>query len=68
MILSEMTDEELEQKILKLLEAGKMKVRTVSRSFDANKKLVDEAIAKLAKEDRIEYLYLDTSYVQLKGK
>jgi len=68
MALSEMSSDEIEQKILKHLESGKVKVRAVSKSIDADKKLVDRAIAKLAKEDRIEYLYLDTSYVQLKGK
>lgn len=62
-----MTSDEIEQKVLKHLEAGKMKVRAVSASINADKKLVYKAIAKLAEEDRIEYLYLDTSYVQLKG-
>jgi len=66
--MSEITSDEIEQKVLKHLEAGKMKVRAVSKSINADKKLVYKAIAKLAKEDRIEYLYLDTSYVQLKGK
>ena len=65
--MSEMTSEELEQKILKHLESGKVKVRAVSKSISADKKLVYQAIAKLAKEDKIEYLYLDTSYLQLKG-
>ena len=69
MILSETTSDELEQKILKYLgTVTKVKARAVHTAIGEDKKPVDGAIGKLAKEDRIEYLYLDTSYVQLKGK
>ena len=67
--MSPMTNEEIEQRVLKMLESGQMKCRTVAKSIEgAEKKVVDEVIAKLAKEDKIEYIYLDTSYVRLKGK
>ena len=61
--------EELEQKILKHLSTVSMiKARAVHKAINEDKKLVDQAVGKLAKEDKIEYLYLDTSYVKLKGK
>ena len=67
--MSEMTSDELEQKILKYLDTvTKVKARTVHTAIAEDKKLVDQAIGKLAREDKIEYLYLDTSYVKLKGK
>lgn len=66
--MNDMTDEQIEKKIVELLSGGKMKVKAVSKSIEAEKKKVDEVIVKMAKDDKIEYLYLDTSYVQLKGK
>ena len=44
------------------------KNRNVAKAINVEKKLVDKAISKLAKEDKIEYLYLGTSFVKLKGK
>jgi len=68
-ILADTVSDELEQKILKYLETVSMvKVRAVHKSINEDKKLVDQAIGKLAKEDKIEYLYLDTSYVKLKER
>ena len=69
MILSEMVSDELEQKILNYLDTvTKVKARAVHTAIGENKKLVDQAIGNLAKKDKIEYLYLETSYVKLKGK
>lgn len=69
MIMSELTGEELEQKILKYLATVEMtKNRNVARAIGVEKSLVDKAIGKLAKEDKIEYLYLGTSFIKLKGK
>ena len=69
MILTETAGDELEQKILKYLGTVSMvKVRAVHKSISEDKKLVDQAIGKLAREDKVEYLYLETSYVKLKGK
>ena len=68
-IVSELSSEELEQKILKYLSTVEMtKNRNVAKAINVEKKLVDKAISKLAKEDKIEYLYLGTSFVKLKGK
>jgi len=64
-----MASEELEQKILKYLETvTQSKARAVHKAINEDKKAVDEAIGNLAKADKVEYLYLDTSYVKLKGK
>ena len=67
--MSEITGDELEQKILKYLgTVTQVKVRAVHTSIDEDKKLVDKALANLAKKDLVEYLYLGTSYIKLKGK
>ena len=69
MKLNELSGEELEQKILKYLSTVDMtKNRNVAKAIGVEKNLVDKAISKLAKEDKVEYLYLGTSYVKLKGK
>ena len=69
MRLNELSSEELEQKILKYLSTVNMtKNRNVAKAISVEKRLVDKAISKLAKEDKIEYLYLGTSFVKLKGK
>ena len=61
--------EELKQKVLDYLgTVTKAKNREVARALGEEKALVDKAIAALSKEDKIEYLYLGTSYVKLKGK
>ena len=46
----------------------KLKKRNVEKALDVDKRLVDKAIGNLAKEDKVEYLYLGTSFVKLKGK
>ncbi|MDP2917763.1 MAG: hypothetical protein Q8O16_07550 [Dehalococcoidia bacterium] len=64
-----MTDTELEQKILKYLSTVNMaKNKSVATAVGVEKSIVDKAISKLAKEDKIEYVYLGTSYVKLKGQ
>ena len=69
MILSEMTSDELEQKILEYLgTVTRVKQRAVHDAIGEDKKLVDKAIGKLASEGKVEYLYLETSYVKLAGK
>jgi hypothetical protein len=65
--MTELTTEEIEEKILKHLGTVRhIKVRSVFKVIGVEKKRVDQVIAKLAKEDKVEYLYLDTSYVKLK--
>jgi len=67
--MNELSNEELEQKILKYLATVDMsKNKNVAKAVGVEKSLVDKAIGKLAKEDKIEYLYLGTSFVKLKGK
>ena len=61
--------EELKQKVLDYLEmVTKAKNRDVAKALEEDKGLVDKAIAALSKEDKIEYIYLGTSFVKLKGK
>ena len=65
----ELSEADIEQKVLQYLATVDMaKNRTVAKAIDVEKSLVDKAISKLAKEDKIEYLYLGTSYIKLKGK
>jgi len=67
--LAELTGEEIEQKVLQYLATVDMtKNRNVAKAIGVEKSLVDRAISKLAKEDKVEYLYLGTSFVKLKGK
>jgi len=67
-----MTDgapEELKQKVLEYLgTVSKAKNRDVANAIGVPKHDVDKAINELANEDKIEFLYLGTSYVTLKGK
>jgi Mn-dependent DtxR family transcriptional regulator len=65
--MTEGVSEELKEKVLKYLgTVSKAKNRDVARAVEIDKSLVDKAIAELAKEDKIEYIYLGTSYIQLK--
>jgi len=65
--MTEGVSEELKEKVLKYLgTVSKAKNRDVARAIEVEKALVDKAIAALAKEDKIEYIYLGTSYIQLK--
>jgi Mn-dependent DtxR family transcriptional regulator len=65
--MTEGVTEELKEKVLQYLgTVSKAKNRDVARAIEVDKALVDKAISELAKEDKIQYLYLGTSYVQLK--
>ena len=67
--MSEITSDELKQKILKYLDTvTRVKVRAVHTAIGEDKKLVDKAMGKLASEGKVEYLYLEASYVKLAGK
>jgi predicted HTH transcriptional regulator len=67
--MAELTSEEVEKKVLDYLATVDMtKNRNVATCLGIEKALVDKAISSLAKADKIEYLYLGTSYVKLKGK
>jgi len=61
--------DEVEQKVLHYLgTVNQVKARAVAKAINVEKQLVNKAISKLAQDDKIEYLYLDTTYVKLKGK
>jgi Mn-dependent DtxR family transcriptional regulator len=65
--MTEGVTEELKEKVLKYLgTVSKARNRDVARAIEVDKALVDKAISELAKEDKIEYIYLGTSYIQLK--
>ncbi len=67
--MAEEISEELKQKVVQYLETvSKSKNREVARAIGEDKALVDKAIAALAKEDKIEYIYLGASFIKLKGK
>jgi Mn-dependent DtxR family transcriptional regulator len=65
--MTEGVSEELKEKVLKYLgTVSKARNRDVARAIEVDKPLVDKAISELAKEDKIEYIYLGTSYIKLK--
>ena len=65
--MTEGVTEELKDKILKYLgTVSKARNRDVARALEIDKAIVDKGIAELAKQDKIEYIYLGTSYIQLK--
>jgi predicted ArsR family transcriptional regulator len=67
--MAEQPSEELKQKILDYLgKVSKAKNRDVAAAVGVTKHEADNAINELAKEDKVEFLYLGTSYVALKGK
>lgn len=67
--MTEAVSQELKDKILAYLgTVSKAKNRDVANAVGVSKHEADKAINELAKEDKIEFLYLGTSYVTLKGK
>lgn len=67
--MSGQVSEELKAKILEYLgKVSKAKNREVANAIGVPKHDVDMAINELANEDKVEFLYLGTSYVTLKGK
>jgi Mn-dependent DtxR family transcriptional regulator len=61
--------EALKQRVVDYLETvTKAKNREVARALGEDKAVVDKIIAELAKEDKIEYIYLGASFIKLKGK
>ncbi len=67
--MAEPASDELKEKVLEYLgTVSKAKNRDVAKAIEVPKHDVDQAINELAKEDKIEFLYLGTSYVCLKGK
>jgi Mn-dependent DtxR family transcriptional regulator len=65
--MSEPASADLKQRVVDYLKsAGKAKNRDVAKALGEDKKLVDKAIGELGNEGKLEYLYLDGSYVKLK--
>ena len=67
MVLAE-SDEVTQKVLLYLGTVSQVKARAVAKAINLDKHLVNNAISQLAKDDKIEYLYLDTTYIKLKGK
>ena len=67
--MAEFTKEELEAKIIEFLGTkSKAKNREIADALGVKKRDVDVAVADLANDGKIEYLYLGTSYVTLPQK
>ncbi len=65
--MSEEITNELKNKIIDYLKTvSKAKNKEVARAIDADKHIVDKAIAELSKEGKIEYVYLGASFIKLK--
>lgn len=64
--MAEYSHEELMAKVLEVLATkDKMKNKEIATVLDVKKKEVDLAVNDLAKEGKVEFLYLGTSYVTL---
>lgn len=65
--MAEYTKEELEAKILEFLapEGKKAKNKEIATALGVTKKEIDLAVNELAKDGKVEFLYLGTSYVTL---
>lgn len=65
--MSEEVTPELKQKVVDYLKTvSKAKNKEVARAIEADKHIVDKAIAELSKEGKIEYIYLGASFIKLK--
>lgn len=61
--------DEIKAKVLEYLEGvSKEKPRVIAEKLGFKKKDVDKACSDLAKEGKIEYLYIGTSFVTLAGR
>ncbi len=60
---------EIKAKVLAFLETvEKAKSKDIAAAIGEKKADVDHAVKELAIEDKIEYLYITTTFVALKGK
>jgi Mn-dependent DtxR family transcriptional regulator len=67
--MPEAASEELKEKVLEYLgTVSKAKSRDVAKAIGVPKREVDQAVNELANDDKVEFLYIGTSYVALKGK
>lgn len=62
-------DPEIKEKVLAYLDTvEKAKNKDIAKAIGEVKANVDLAVKELSIEDKVEYLYIGTSYVALKGK
>jgi len=60
--------EELKGRVIDYLKTvPHAKNKEVAKALGEEKRLVDQAISELSKEDKIEYIYLGSSFVKIKG-
>lgn len=60
---------EIKEKVLAFLEnVEKAKSKEIAAQIGEKKADVDLAVKELAMEDKVEYLYITTTFVALKGK
>ncbi len=61
--------DDLRERILSYLNGvSKAKTRDIADALGEKKKDVDKVVRELGNEDVLEFLYLGTSYVRIKGK
>ncbi|NLB52636.1 MAG: hypothetical protein GX808_06825 [Syntrophomonadaceae bacterium] len=62
-------DPEVKEKVLAYLDTvEKATSKDMAKAIGEVKSAVDNAVKELAIEDKIEYLYLTTTFIALKGK
>lgn len=62
-------DPAIKEKVLAYLDTvEKAKSKDIARAIDESKASVDLAVKELAMEDKVEYLYITTTFIALKGK
>ena len=67
--MTELSHDEMREKVLEYLQGvDKSKNKDIAAAIGMPKRVVDKVINELAKEDKLEFLYLGTSYVKIKGK
>ncbi|MDI6895667.1 MAG: hypothetical protein AB1503_00770 [Bacillota bacterium] len=67
--MADAAGEELKARVLEYLaKVDKAKSHDIAQVLKEKKPLVDAAVRELAREDKVEFLYIGTSYVKLKGK
>lgn len=60
---------EVKQKVLDYLETvEKAKSKDIAKAIGESKADVDLAVKELSMEDKVEYLYITTTFIALKGK
>lgn len=60
---------EIKEKVLAYLDTvEKAKSKDIAKAINEKKADVDNAVKELALEDKVEYLYITTTFIALKGK